>query len=325
MDATALAHANIALVKYWGKIDTAANIPAVGSLSLTLSNLWTRTSVNFRRPLKEDRVFINEHRARPAVMKKVVHFLDEVRRRTETDRYCEVRSINSFPTAAGMASSASGFAALAVAAMHAAGHPLTPTDASALARIGSGSAARSIFGGFAELPGGDPANAPAAIQIADEHFWPLTVLVAITDDTPKPVSSRTAMEMTKLHSPFYAAWVDTAGRDLETMRAAVLRRDLETVGALAEHSALKMHGLMMSARPGLLYWNPGTVAVIQEVLNLRKEGLAVYFTIDAGPQVKVLCRRRDKATVADRLLALSGVRSLMLCRPGPSARVEEDV
>ena len=323
MDATAVAHANIALVKYWGKVDSAANIPAVGSLSLTLSNLWTRTTVTFRRPLKEDRVFINDHRAKPTEKKRVVRFLDEVRRRTETNHYCEVRSINSFPTAAGMASSASGYAALAVAAMHAAGHPLPPTDSSALARLGSGSAARSIFGGFAELPVGGPEKAPAAIQIADEQFWPLTVLVAITDDTPKPVSSRTAMEMTQRHSPFYAAWVDTAGGDLEAMRAAVLRRDLETVGALAEHSALKMHGLMMSARPGLLYWNPGTVAVIQEVLKLRKEGLAVYFTIDAGPQVKVLCRKRDKATVADRLLALSGVRSLMLCAPGPSAHVEE--
>ena len=325
MESTAIAHANIALVKYWGKIDSEANIPAVGSLSLTLSNLWTRTTVNFRRPLSEDRLFINDRPATSAEKHRVVRFMDEVRRRTGFDCYCEIHSLTSFPIAAGMASSASSYAALAMAAMHAAGHPLPPAETSALARLGSGSAARSVYGGFAELPVGGPGEAPAAIQIADEHFWPLAVLVAVTDDAPKPMSSRTAMEMTQRHSPFYSAWVDTAGRDLESMRAAVLRRDLETVGALAEHSALKMHGLMMSARPGLLYWNPGTVAVIQEVLNLRKNGHAVYFTIDAGPQVKVLCRRRDQAMVADRLLALPGIRNLMLCGPGPSAHKVEVV
>ena len=255
----------------------------------------------------------------------MARFMDHVRRLTGAQQFCEVRSVNSFPTAAGMASSASGYAALTLAAMHAAGHPLPPAEASSLARLGSGSAARSILGGFVELPAGKNGEPPAAIQIADENFWPLAVLVAITDDAPKPVSSRAAMELTQRHSPFYKAWVDASAHDLDAMRSAVLRRDFEAVGALAEHSALKMHGLMMSARPGLLYWNPGTMAVIQEVLKMRKEGIAVYFTIDAGPQVKTLCHRQDQDVVAERLLSLAGVRSLTLCGPGPSAHIVEQI
>ncbi len=321
---TVIAHTNIALVKYWGKIDAKANIPAVGSLSLTLSNLWTRTTVEYRRALKNDRFYLNGRLATSSEKKRVARFLDVVRRRIDTNRFCEVHSINSFPTAAGLASSASGYAALALAAMHAAGHPRPPAETSSLARLGSGSAARSVFGGFAELPAGGNGDGSAAIQIANEDFWPLAVLVAITDDSPKRISSRAAMEMTRRQSPFYAAWVDTSSHDLESMRAAVLRRDFDTVGALAEHSALKMHGLMMSARPGLLYWNPVTVAVMQEVLKMRRNGIGAYFTIDAGPQVKVLCRQRDRAQVAERLLAVSGIRDLMMCVPGPSAHILEE-
>ena len=323
MESTAIANANIALIKYWGKTDREANIPAVGSLSLTLSHLWTRTTVAFRPALKNDRLFLNGRPAGQQNLERVVRFIDEVRLRCQTGHRCEINSINSFPTAAGLASSASGYAALAMAATHAAGCPLSLEETSSLARLGSGSAARSVFGGFVELPAGETARPPVAVQIADENFWPLAVLVAVTDDAPKFISSRAAMEVTQRKSPFYDAWVKASVNDLENMRSALQRRDFEVVGALAEHSALKLHGLMMSSRPGLLYWNAGTMAVIQEILKMRKDGLAVYFTIDAGPQVKALCRREEQAAVADRLLALPGVRNLILAGPGPSARIEE--
>lgn len=323
MESTVIANANIALIKYWGKTDREANIPAVGSISLTLSHLWTRTTVAFRPALKYDRFFLNGRPADPRSLQRVVRFIDEVRRRCQTEQRCEINSLNSFPTAAGLASSASGYAALAMAATHAAGCPLSLEETSSLARLGSGSAARSVFGGFVELPVGEPEQSPAAIQLADEHFWPLAVLVAVTNDEPKIISSRAAMEITQRHSPFYEAWVEASANDLDRMRSALQRRDFEAVGALAEHSALKLHGLMMSSRPGLLYWNAGTMSVIQEVLNMRQGGLAVYFTIDAGPQVKVLCPRETCAAVADRLMALPGIRHLILAGPGPSARVVE--
>ena len=322
---TAIAHANIALVKYWGKADPGINAPAVGSLSLTLSNLWTRTSVNFRESLNTDRFFLNNKPAEPNERDRLIPFIQEVRRRSEVDRVCEVHSINNFPTAAGLASSASGYAALAMAAMHAAGRPMPPDELSALARLGSGSAARSIHGGFVELPAGGRGQAAGAVQIADEHFWPLAVLVAITDSNPKDVSSRDAMELTQRHSPYYSAWVDSSAQDLELMRAAVLRRDFDAVGALAEHSALKMHGLVMSARPGLLYWNPATVAVMQTVRKMRHDGVGAYFTIDAGPQVKVLCRQHDQAVVAEHLLSLPEIHELTICTPGPSAPFVEEI
>ncbi|MDJ0721257.1 MAG: diphosphomevalonate decarboxylase [Desulfobacterales bacterium] len=321
---TAIAHANIALVKYWGKADTQTNAPAVGSLSLTLSKLWTRTTVNFRGPQKADRFYLNDRQVAPHERDRLTQFIDEVRRRSGIGRFCEVRSINSFPTAAGLASSASGYAALAMAAMHAAGKPLPPEKLSSLARLGSGSAARSIHGGFAELPAGGGGQASGAIQIADKDFWPLAVLVAITDGNPKKISSRDAMEITQRHSPYYSAWVDSSVQDLEFMRAAVLQRDFDAMGALAEHSALKMHGLIMSTRPGLIYWNPGTVAVMQEVLKLRQGGVGAYFTIDAGPQVKVLCRPHDRSVVAERLLALPEIHDLTICAPGPSAHIVEE-
>ncbi len=321
---TAIAHANIALVKYWGKADPHINAPAVGSLSLTLSNLWTRTTVDFRNSLKTDRFYLNNKQVAPHERDRLTNFMDEVRRRSAIDCFCEIHSINSFPTAAGLASSASGYAALATAAMHAAGRHLPPDELSSLARLGSGSAARSIHGGFAELPAGSRGQAAGAVQIADEHFWPLAVLVAITDGSPKTVSSRDAMAMTQRHSPYYTAWVDSSAQDLDTMRAAVLRRDFDAVGALAEHSALKMHGLMMSTRPELLFWNPGTVAVVREVIRMRQKGIGAYFTIDAGPQVKVLCRPHDRALVAEHLLALPEIRDLTMCAPGPSAQIVEE-
>lgn len=324
MEATAIAHANVALVKYWGKHDPILNTPAVGSISLTLSELWTRTTVSFRRQPGENRLYVNDRRMPPSDLDRVGPIMNQLRRLTAIDSPFEIRSFNNFPTAAGLASSASSQAALALAASHAVGHPLSPAQTSALARLGSASAARSVFGGFVELPaGGDQRDAPAAAQIADEHAWPLSVLVAVTDENPKAIGSRAAMLQTQHQSPFYQAWVDAAAPDLESMRAAIRRRDFEAMGALAENSALKLHGLIMSARPGLIYWTPGTIAVIREIQQLRREGLAVYFTIDAGPQVKAICRESDQAAVADRLRALPDVRRLIVNGPGPAARIVE--
>ena len=316
MKATAIAHANVALVKYWGKSDPSRNIPAVGSISLTLSQLWTRTSVAFRKDLEKDTLSLNGKPVSRSALKRVVGFLNYLRQRFPIDGHLKIESINNFPT---------GFAALALAASHAIGHPLPSAQTSELARLGSASAARSIFGGFVELPaGGDRDDAPTAIQIADEKHWSLAVLVAVTDESPKPMGSRAAMLQTQDRSPFFKAWVDAAPSDLDAMRSAVLERDFDAMGALAEHSALKLHGLIMSTRPGLVYWNPGTVAVIEAIRNMRREGLGVYFTIDAGPQVKAICRMGDQAAVADRLNALADVKSVIASRPGPSAYIVEE-
>jgi diphosphomevalonate decarboxylase len=323
--ASAIAHPNVALVKYWGKVDWKRNIPAVGSISVTLANLTTHSAVQFQNGLTQDRVFINQAPAERHQALRVSRFLDEIRRRAGIDLFCEVHSVNNFPTGAGLASSASGFAALSLAASQAAGLNLDPPALSALARLGSGSAARSLFGGFVELPAaGEEGSEPAAFQLHDEHFWPLAILVAVTSDASKPLGSREAMAVTEARSPYYRSWVQASSPDMEQMRSAIQRRDLQSLGETAEHSALKLHGMLMASRPGVFYWNRGTIAAIEEVVRMRSEGLSAYFTIDAGPQVKVICRPQEAPAVSDRLQALPGVMEVLHSRPGPAARLLEN-
>ena len=304
--ATARAHSNIALVKYWGKHNAELNIPAVGSISLTLDALSTDTRVSFRSGLEQDEFWLAGTRANAS---RASHLLDIVRDSSGLDRRAVVESMNNFPTAAGLASSASGFAALAVAASAAAGLSLDDRELSILARRGSGSAARSLFGGIVELHAGnrdDGLDSYAEPVLAPET-WPLTVVVAITELGQKGVYSTAGMGGSALTSPFYPAWVDTSTDDLAAMRLAIANRDFEQLGELAEYSCLKLHALMMSTRPALLYWNAATMAAIHAVRELRSNGIPVYFTIDAGPQVKALCLPEHARTVADALARVAGV------------------
>ncbi len=324
MKVTAIAHSNIALVKYWGKIEGHNNIPAVGSISLTLDQLSSKTSVELNDSIDKNRLVLNGRPARDEQLRRVSDFMDVIRKMADVQMRWDIQSSNNFPTAAGMASSASAFASLALAATHAAGLNLTELQLSALARIGSGSAARSIYGGFVEMPAGQSGtDDPAAVQLEDENFWPLRILVCVTSTRPKPVSSRDAMALTEAKSPFYRAWVEASNADLDQMRSAIRDRNLEAVGTIAEHSAMKLHALIMSTRPPLVYWNSGTMSVINEVHRMRREDLQAYFTIDAGPQVKVICLEKDSSIIANRLQALDDVHAVIQAAPGPAARLVE--
>ncbi len=306
--ATARAHSNIALVKYWGKRDETLNIPAVGSISITLAALSTHTTVAFdsESTTERDEFYLNGHLTES---NRVVGVLELVRERAGLTRRAVVTSTNDFPTGAGLASSASGFAALAVAASAAAGLALTTRELSILARRGSGSAARSIFGGYVEMHTGSRSDGldSFAEPILDAAAWPLSVVVAITDGATKAVSSTHGMAASRASSPFYPAWVDTAGADLAEMRDAISTGDLPLLGEVAERSCLKLHALMLTSRPPLLYWNAGTIAAMQTVQELRHSGIPAYFTIDAGPQVKALCAPENAAVVARALAETPGV------------------
>lgn len=321
----AQASPNLALVKYWGKRDTERNLPAVGSLSLTLAPLQSEV---FVRPLdprsNDDEITGNGVALAGEAREKIQRFLDLVRARAGETRRLKVEVQSNFPVAAGLASSSSTFAALAVALDALFDLQLDPRDLSALARQGSGSAARSIFGGFVEwLRGSSPDGSDSvAVPIAPPDHWPLRVLVAVTNPRPKRVSSTLGMRSTQ-NSPFFAAWENTQEADLAEARAAVATRDLHRLGEVAEHSALKMHALMIASRPALLYWEAATVAVIHTVYELRRSGLAAYFSIDAGPQVKVLCQPDDCARVAAALRAVPGVLEVLDAEPGPGAAVLE--
>ena len=317
--ASARAGANIALVKYWGKRDSALNLPAAGSISITLSGLETTTRVEPSVSLEADTFVLNGVPADAEPLSRVLDLM-----RPATAPRCHIDSRNNFPTGAGLASSASGFAALVRAADAAYGCGLDLPALSILARRGSGSAARSLFGGYCEMHAGrlDDGSDCRAEGLFEPEHWPLEVVIAITDKAAKSVSSRDGMNRTMQTSPYYPAWVASVADDLNAARAAITDRDFETLASVAEHSALKMHASAMAARPGLLYWNAATMACLQSVRQLRGEGLGVFFTIDAGPQVKAVCLPDAAPRVAQALGALPGVREIVRSALGPGARLD---
>ncbi len=229
-------------------------------------------------------------------------------------------------TAAGLASSASGFAALALAAARAAGLALAPAELSELARLGSGSAARSIFGGFVEMARGARADGSDAVAHPLETGvgWDVRLVVAITAAGEKAIGSTAAMRRTAETSPYYEPWVRSVDGDLAAARAAIAARDLAALGAVAERSALRMHASAFAADPPIVYWNPATLAAMASVRLLRERGTPAFFTIDAGPHVKVLCDARDAEAVAAALAGTDGVLRTLIAAPGPGARVLEE-
>jgi diphosphomevalonate decarboxylase len=308
MKAKARARANIALVKYWGKADSRLNIPAVGSISITLDALWTDTEVDFDPALTADTLILGGG-VRPEQLARVSSCLDLLRERAGVHGFARVSSENNFPTGAGLASSASGFAALVAAAADALRLELSPRALSAIARQGSGSAARSLFGGYVEMHAGTASDGAdsCAEPLLPASAWPLEVVIAIAERGEKAVGSRAGMQRSADSSPYYPAWVAGSASDLATAREAILGQDFEALADVSEHSCLKMHAAAMAARPPLMYWKPATLECLQTIQALRRSGLAVFFTIDAGPQVKAVCEPPDRPRVAEALRTLPGV------------------
>jgi diphosphomevalonate decarboxylase len=317
--ATALAHPNIALVKYWGKRDVGLNLPAVSSLSLTLDGFHTTTTVAWGAPADEVVLGGEPATGRPA--EKVLRFLDLL---APGRPPCRVVSANSFPTGAGLASSASAFAALAVAGAAAAGLDLDDTALSRLARQGSGSACRSLWGGFVTWRRGerpDGADSHGVPLLAPED-WDVAMVVAVVSTDKKAVGSTEGMERARTTSPLYATWVAQAEGDVAAAEAAVAARDLPALGRIMEASTYKMHATMTTSDPPLLYWQPGSVACLHAVWALREQdGVGAWTTMDAGPQVKVLCRSADAGAVA-RVLR-PHAKAVHVLAPGGPARVLE--
>lgn len=314
MMTTATAHSNIALVKYWGKRDPALNLPAAGSLSLALGGLTTTTTVR-RTTDDRDLLVLDGSRADPAATSRVSAFVDLVRAMASSDDRVAIETRNDFPTAAGLASSASGFAALALAATRAFGVQLDDDAISALARRGSGSAARSIPGGWAVMNAGqrdDGADA-FATELAGPDHWDLRCVVMVTAAGEKRIGSTDGMNHTMRTSAFYSAWVDSVPLDLEEGRRAVLDRDFERLTTVAERSALRMHASALAADPGVLYWNGSTVELIHRVRDARRSGTPVFFTIDAGPHVKAFC----PADAVDAVVDLADDSSVDVIVSGP--------
>jgi len=316
MRASAVAQPNIALIKYWGKQDIAGNVPAVGSLSITLESLETRMTVDFDQGIGADQLLIN---GEPAIhmLPRVSQCLDHLLGTRRSSAVVE--SVCNFPIAAGLASSASSFAALVVAASEAAGLQADTLSLARAAGRASGSAARSLYGGFVELRLHQQEVAVETILGADD--WPMRVIVAVTAEGRKAISSGDAMNLGAKTSPFYPAWIEHQDQDLHTARAAVGDRNFLALAAVSEHNCLKMHSVMWSSRPPVVYWNKATLACMETVRRLQKDDVPVFFTIDAGPQVKAVCLPDAAQQVLNALQATDGVIDTMQTSLGGGARL----
>jgi diphosphomevalonate decarboxylase len=316
--AIAVAHSNIAFIKYWGNLDDDRRLPLNDSLSMNLSAAHTRTLVHFEPERREDWVVLDgETRFGPARDRVVAH-LDRIRWRAGLAMAAVVRSQNSFPMGTGIASSASGFAALTLAASHAAGLDLPEAELSALARLGSGSACRSVPGGFVEWHAGDTESSSYAETIAPVEHWDLRDLVAVVERAHKAVGSSDGHRAART-SPFLAARQADVRERLPRLRRALLDRDFASFGPALEAEALSLHAVALTSRPPLLYWSDHTMRLLHQVAAWRAEGLPVYFTLDAGPNVHLLCEGVHAETLNAALSHLDYVELVLHNRPaGPA-------
>lgn len=297
--ARAIAYPNIALIKYWGKLDESKNLPAVGSLSLTLNQGQTETTVELLESDQDkqnspDIFILNQENQKNQNLIKISKFLDLFRAKSKYKNFAKITSTNAFPTASGLASSASGFAALTIAAAKAYELNLDLQELAKLAQQGSASAARSLLPNYVRAYSGyDQNNKTQTIQNLNTDL-DLSLLILQVTDQPKDMSSRDGMGLSKQTSPFFEAWVNSQEQDLKSAEQALINNQFTTLGELVEYSTLKMHSLTLSARPGFWYFNDITLKLMQEVKDIRKNKiLNCYFTSDAGPHLKILVESKN--------------------------------
>lgn len=320
--AIAIASPNIALIKYWGNADDRLRLPASPSISFNLAGLQTRTRVDWEDRLAADEVIINGEEVAGATRDRVVHHLDHIRRLSGHQGFARVDSSNNFPAGAGIASSASAFAALSLAATAALGLRLSERELSALARLGSGSAARSIPGGYVAWYTGVTHEDSYAESFAPPDYWDLVDLIAVVSRAHKTTGS-TAGHAIAATSPLQSARLATAQERFERCRAAILARDFAALAPVVELDSNVMHSVMMTGNPSLMYWEPATLAVMQQVRRWRdSEGLDVCFTIDAGPNVHCICTAAAASMIEPRLRQMSGVLQVYRAAPAGPAHLE---
>jgi len=318
--ATAQANPNIAFIKYWGNRDNTLRLPSNGSISMNLDGLYTRTTVSFQPSLPYDELIINGHEVMGHGLDRIAYILDIIRGMANIHARAEVMSENNFPSGAGIASSASAFAALALAGSTAAGLSLSEPELSRLARRGSGSASRSIPGGFVEWQAGTSEEDSFAFTIAGPDHWDLMDCVAIVSAAHKKTGSTEGHSIAPT-SQLQAARVADAPRRLEICHRAILERDFDAFAAIVELDSDMMHAVMMTSTPALHYWKPASLDVMHCVRGWRAEGMQVCYTVDAGPNVHVICLEDQSQVVEQKLREIPGVQNVLVARPGGAAQV----
>lgn len=308
---------NIALIKYWGKRNTIKNLPAVDSISITLDNLWTEMNVMFLSDLSNDELFINEKKQNN--ISRVKNCIDSIC--GEQRDYASIMSRCNFPISAGLASSSSSFSALVVAINSLMKKKWNTQLLANQAGSVSGSAARSILGGIVKLN-----NEPEKIritQLLSPNDWPLRVVIAITDKKEKAISSSKAMKLSADTSPFYSSWVEDQNDDIKEANSFISKKDFEGLASISEHNCMKMHSIMWTTRPSIVYWNSTTIDCMHAIRDLQRNGESVFFTIDAGPQIKAICLPENEEKIAKKLNEIKGVQSIMTSGLGSGPIIEK--
>lgn len=323
MKITARAPANIALIKYWGKKDAALRLPLSGSVSMNLDKVYTITTVEFSPLFKEDQVGIGGEKLGEKESQRVVKHLDRVRKMAGVDHKARVETKNNFPKGTGIASSASGFAALTLAATKSAGLDLTERELSILARLGSGSACRSIPDGFVEWVEGNSHQTSYGRSLYPPGHWGLVDVVAVVTKEEKKVSSTRGHSQADT-SPFLAPRIRGMAAKIKRVKEALVAKDFTSLGEAIEAEALNMHAVMMTSVPPILYWLPKTIEIMLAVQRWRQEGLESYFTLDAGATVHVIAQEKDHLVLEKKLSKIEETKRVIASPPGLGARIVKD-
>ncbi len=320
---TAIAPSNIAFTKYWGRKHEILRLPENGSISMSLSHLLTTTTVEFSDQYEQDEVIINGGGLEDGEDARVIKHLDRIREMAGITNKAKVVSNNNFPSGTGLSSSASGFAALTVAAASSAGLKLSEKELSILARQGSGSACRSIPGGFVEWLDGDTSDTSYAVQIFPTDYWDIADVVAVVSTSKKEVSTSVGQQTAK-SSEFMPIRIAHMEERNNEMRKFIEDKDFPKFGELLEAEALELHSIMLTQRPGLIYWTPESLMVMKLVRHWRTDGIEVYFTVNTGQDVHLLCQQKDADAVKAKLEELEEVRDIIVNTPGEGTRLSQN-
>lgn len=319
MKATAVAPSNIAFIKYWGKKDEILRLPENGSISMNLSNLTTTTTVEFNKSFKEDEIIINNQKEEIVESRAIKH-LDRIREIANINYKAKVVTNNNFPTGTGLSSSASGFAALTVAGAKAAGLNLSKKELSILARQGSGSACRSIPDGFVKWLDGNTSETSYAISLFSENYWDIVDVVAVVSKNKKEVSTTEGQKLAG-SSPFFPVRLKKINEKINLIKKYMKEKNFVKFGELLEGEALELHSIMLTSSPSLIYLLPGSLRVMHMVKKWRQEGLQVFFTVNTGQDIHLICQKKDAEEVSKRALLVSEVKKTIINYPSQGAHL----
>ena len=319
MKATAVAPSNIAFIKYWGRKDEVLRLPENGSISMNLSNLLTITTVEFTPEFKEDSVIINNQKEENQGSRAIKH-LDRIIKIAKINYKARVVTRNNFPIGTGLSSSASGFAALTVAASKAAGLNLSEKELSILARQGSGSACRSVPDGFVEWLDGDTSETSYGVSLYPSNYWDIVDVVAVVSKDKKEVSTTEGQKLAT-SSPFFSVRLARIKEKINLIKKYMQEKNFSTFGELVEAEALELHAIMLTSTPSLIYWLPGTLRVMHAVKKWRSDGLKVYFTVNTGQDIHLICEKKDAEKVVKKLKEIPDVSNTIINYPSKGAHI----